>query len=224
MVKNAMCLVAAREKNALIACLRVPGNDSPDLSLLIQNKGNDPLNVTISAPNFVQLEKTQVQLRQKEDIKVKVSITEGGTDGMIVLTAGNGNCSFDFRDLTSLDSMKETDYSRKSTYTNFVKKPHFIAFFIFSALLFITASIWMCVSFKRRHFNSSASKYQKLEMELPVTGTGKVVSELNDGWDNNWDDDWDDEEAPKTPSMPLTPSLSSKGLAPRRLNKEGWKD
>ncbi|KAH7841776.1 hypothetical protein Vadar_034227 [Vaccinium darrowii] len=115
---------------------------------------------------------------------------------MIVLTAGNGNCSLDFRDLTSLDSMKETDYT----------------------------SIWMCVSFKRRHFDSSASKYQKLEMELPVTGTGKVMSELNDGWDNNWDDDWDDEEAPKTPSMPLTPRLSSKGLAPRRLNKEGWKD
>lgn len=47
--------------------------DSPDLSLLIQNKGKDPLSVTISAPNFVQLEKANVQLRQKEDIKVHIT-------------------------------------------------------------------------------------------------------------------------------------------------------
>ncbi|KAE9451980.1 hypothetical protein C3L33_16132, partial [Rhododendron williamsianum] len=213
------------EKDALIACLRVPGNDSPDLSLLIQNKGNGPLNVTISAPIFVQLEKTNVQLQQKEDIKVKVSITEGGTDSMIVLTAGSGsNCSLDFGDPTSLNPMKETEDSRKSAYINLVKKPHLIAFAVISTLLLITALAWMCVSFKRRHFDSNASKYQKLDMELPVSGGGKVVSEINDGWDNNWDDNWDDEEAPKTPSMPVTPSVSSKGLASRRLNKEGWKD
>lgn len=157
-------------------------------------------------------------------MQVKVSITEGGTDSMIVLTAGNGNCSLDFRDLTSIDTVKETDHSRNSTYINLVKKPHLIAFFVFSILMLITASAWMCVSFKRRHFGSNASKYQKLDMELPVSGVAKVVSESNDGWDNNWDDNWDDAEAPKTPSMPLTPSVSSKGLASRRLNKEGWKD
>ncbi|KAF7150393.1 hypothetical protein RHSIM_Rhsim02G0242700 [Rhododendron simsii] len=212
------------EKDALIACLRVPGNDSPDLSLLIQNKGNDPLSVTISAPNFVQLEKTNVQLQQKEDKKVKVSITEGGTDSTIVLTARSGNCSLDFKDLTNPNPMKETEESRKSAYINLVKKPHLIAFVVIFTLLLITASAWMCVNFKRRHFDSNASKYQKLDMELPVSGGGKVVSEINDGWDNNWDDNWDDEEAPKTPSMPVTPSVSSKGLASRRLNKEGWKD
>lgn len=47
--------------------------DSPDLSLLIQNKGNGPLNVTISAPIFVQLEKRNIQLQQKEDIKVHIT-------------------------------------------------------------------------------------------------------------------------------------------------------
>ncbi|KAI8569762.1 hypothetical protein RHMOL_Rhmol02G0302300 [Rhododendron molle] len=212
------------EKDALIACLRVPGNDSPDLSLLIQNKGNDPLSVTISAPIFVQLEKRNIQLQQKEDIKVKVSLTEGGTDSMIVLTVRSGTCSLDFRDFTSLNPMKETEDSKKSAYINLVKKPHLIAVLVISTLLLITASAWMCVSFKRRHFDSNASKYQKLDMELPVSGGGKVVSEINDGWDNNWDDNWDDEEAPKTPSMPVTPSVSSKGLASRRLNKEGWKD
>lgn len=157
---------------------------------------------------------------------MKVSITEGGTDtdSMIFLRARSGNCSLDLRDFTSLNPMKETEDSRKSAYINLVKKPHLIAFVVISTLLLITASAWMCVSFKRRHFDSNASKYQKLDMELPVSGGGKVVSEINDGWDNNWDDNWDDEEAPKTPSMPVTPSVSSKGLASRRLNKEGWKD
>lgn len=63
-------------------------------------------------------------------------------------------------------------------------------------------------------------------MDLPVSGGGKPESEVSDGWDNSWGDDWDDEEAPKTPSLPVTPSsnLSLKGLATRRLNKEGWKD
>jgi hypothetical protein len=61
-------------------------------------------------------------------------------------------------------------------------------------------------------------------MELPVSGEGKTESETNDGWDNSWGDDWDDEEAPKAPSLPVTPSLSSKGLASRRLSKEAWKD
>lgn len=58
-------------------------------------------------------------------------------------------------------------------------------------------------------------------MDLPVSG---AASETNDGWDENWDDRWDDEEAQKTPTLPATPNLSSKGLASRRLSKEGWKD
>jgi len=44
--------------------------ESPDLSLLIQNKGKGSLSVTISAPDFVHLEKTKIQLKEKEDKKV----------------------------------------------------------------------------------------------------------------------------------------------------------
>lgn len=67
-------------------------------------------------------------------------------------------------------------------------------------------------------------------MELPVSNT-PLVSKSDqetgdDGWNNNWGDDWGDgdEEQPNTPVLPLTPSVSSRGLAPRRLSKEGWKD
>ncbi|KAL6986389.1 hypothetical protein U1Q18_019754 [Sarracenia purpurea var. burkii] len=212
------------EKNALVACLRVPGNESPDLSLLIQNKGRGSLSVNIFVPDFVQLESTKIQLQEKEDKKVKVSITNGGTDSLIVLTAGSGNCSLDFRDLTPLNFRKETKYSAKLSFINLKRIP-LIAFLVFAGLL-ITALAWICVGFqkRRRQFNSNGSKYQKLDTELPVSGGNKGDSDLNEGWDDNWDDNWDDEEAPKTPSMPVTPSLSSKGLASRRFNKEGWKD
>ncbi|EOY25005.1 Uncharacterized protein TCM_016454 isoform 2 [Theobroma cacao] len=81
------------------ACLRVPGNESPDLSLLIQNKGKGPLTIKISAPAFVQLEETDVELQEKQDKKVKVSIKDSGTGNLIVLKDGRGECSLDFKDL-----------------------------------------------------------------------------------------------------------------------------
>lgn len=49
--------------------------ESPDLSLLIQNKGTGPLTVKISAPDSVHLEKSEVQLQAKEDKKVFKAIT-----------------------------------------------------------------------------------------------------------------------------------------------------
>ncbi|XP_052209729.1 uncharacterized protein LOC127813055 isoform X2 [Diospyros lotus] len=212
------------ENNKLVACLRVPGNESPDLSLLIQNKGNSPLSVTISAPDFVQLEETKVQLQEKKDKKVKVSIGKGGTDSLIVLTAGNGNCSLGFQDLIPLDQRKEIDYSSKFNFISLVKRTHLIALIVFAAGL-ITASAWICISFqRRRYFTGKSAKYQRLDMELPVSSGVKAESVFKDGWDNSWDDNWDDEEAPQTPPLPVTPSVSSKGLSSRRLSKEGWKD
>lgn len=206
----------------LIACLRVPGNESPDLSLLIQNKGKRPLSVTISAPDFVWLEKSQIELQEKDNKKVKVLIRKGGPGNLIVLTAGNGNCSLDFRDLIAQSSKKETEYTSQSTYINRFKRIPSIGFICLGALL-VMVSILTCVTFRRKHFTSN-SKYQRLDMELPVSGGAKTDSDLNDGWDNNWSDGWDDEEAPKTPSMPVTPSLSSQGVSSRRGKKDGWKD
>ncbi|KAK1409031.1 hypothetical protein QVD17_41288 [Tagetes erecta] len=59
---------------------------------------------------------------------------------------------------------------------------------------------------------------------LPVSGEPKIDFDQKDGWDDNWGDDWDDVEAPSTPSMPLTPSISSAGVSSRRVNKDAWKD
>lgn len=213
--------------NALIACLRVPGNESPELSLLIQNKGNSSINVKITAPNFVHLEKTTIQLQEKEGTEVKVSIRGGKTDKLIVLNAGNGDCSLDFRDLVAHNPVKEADSTSQFTYINLFRRTPFLGFIFLAALLAI-ASILVCVSFQRKRFQSTGvnSKYQKLDIELPVSGPTQTGTDLKDesGWEDSWSDNWDDVEAPMTPSMPVTPSLSSKGFNSRRVSKEGWKD
>ncbi|KAA0044907.1 uncharacterized protein E5676_scaffold21G003830 [Cucumis melo var. makuwa] len=210
------------EAKRLVACLRVPGNDSPQLSLLIQNKGKGPLTVKISAPDFVHLEKSEVQLQEEEDKKVKVSIGDGGDGSTIILTAGSGHCSLDFRDLIAHNNAKDSDNVPKSSWFSYLTKPHVIAILAFGVILTI-AAVSLFITIRRKNFVSSNSKYQRLDMELPVSLGGKAVADNNDGWENSWDDNWDD-ETPHTPSLPVTPNLSSKGLASRRLNKDGWKD
>lgn len=81
----------------------------------------------------------------------------------------------------------------------------------------------MCAKLGGKYFARKSPKYQKLDMDLPISHDSKLESGENEGWDDSWGDSWDDEEAPTTPSLPLTPSLSSKGLASRKF-KEGWKD
>ncbi|XP_026441340.1 uncharacterized protein LOC113340349 [Papaver somniferum] len=217
------------EKTGLIACLRVPGNDSPDYSLLIQNKGTSPLSINIAAPKYVRLEESTIKLLQKEDKKVKVTIGEGDNNTSIILSAGNGQCNLDFRDLVSHNSETQTSNSKKFSYTDLSSRASSILY-ISLAAMFLIGSIALCVKLRKRStLSEELQKYQKLGMELPVTNTAIMTNVspevVADGWDNSWgDDSWDDEEAPKTPSLPLTPSLSSKGLAARRSSKEGWKD
>lgn len=51
-------------------------SESPDLLLFIQNKGKGPLDVTISAPDFVQLEERKVQIPEEKDKKVLLQNTK----------------------------------------------------------------------------------------------------------------------------------------------------
>ncbi|KAJ0048394.1 hypothetical protein Pint_14996 [Pistacia integerrima] len=209
--------------NNFVACLRVPGNDSPALSLLIQNKVKSPLSVTISAPEYVQLKETEVQLVGEGHRELMFTVKKRGTDNVIMFIAKNGNCSLDFGDLIAHNWEEESDNTPKSTYFSFMSRKSTLIFISLAALLVLAAGC-MCASIRWKHFSSSSPKYQRLDMELTVSGARKLDSDANDGWDNSWGDDWDDEEAPKTPPIPVTPSVSSKGLASRRLNKEGWKD
>lgn len=215
---SSMCV---DEKKNLTACLRVPGNDSPDLSLQIWNKGARPVNISITAPAFVQLEESKVQLQPKEDKKVKVSIAYDGMDSLIFLTTEDSRCTLDFRELVPHDARVETRYAFKLKYLNNWTKTHFIIFLPLTSFL-VFGCAWMYFGLHKKLIRKNG--YQAVEMELPVSDIAKTVPEPNGGWDNSWDDSWDDEEAPMTPTLPATPNLSSRGLASRRLSKEGWKD
>ncbi|KAA3454828.1 protein RNA-directed DNA methylation 3-like [Gossypium australe] len=182
------------------ACLRVPGNDSPNLLLVIQNKGKGPLTLKISAPAFVHL----------DEMDVKITIKKSGTGNLIFLKDGTGECSLDFKDFIAHGSGK--------SYVNFMSQTPTTAL-IFAAAILILASRWMCKSFRWRQLPRSGSKYQRLNRELPVSGRARREPDVNEGWDDRWGDNWDDEEAPALPSVPITPGRSSKRLASRRSNK-----
>ncbi|XP_058095970.1 uncharacterized protein LOC131241242 [Magnolia sinica] len=208
------------DKNKLVACFKVPGNESPDLLLLIQNKGTESLTVKITAPNSVDLEQTTVQLPGKEDKKVKASIGSSigssVSDRMIVLKTGTGVCKLDLPDIPN--SGKGTEHAPQSRYS--IIFTHAFAICVFVAAVLLIGAAWACVKFRK----GQGFRYRKVEMELPVSNGGKMESDTSDGWDNSWGDNWDDEEAPKTPSQPVS-NLSSKGLASRRSNnKDGWQN
>ncbi|XP_031393688.1 uncharacterized protein LOC116205279 isoform X1 [Punica granatum] len=213
------------EKGKLVACLRFPGNDSPKLSLLIQNKGKGPLTVTISPPDLLELKENKVQMKEKENHEVMVSIGKLGSRSSIYLTAGNDNCTLDFKDMILHSTRKDFHGLMSSQPTNFLRQKPMTAFIFFAALI-VLATVAVFIGVRKKHFLSGESKYQRLDMmELPVSNVVKPESsDFSEGWDESWGDGWDDEEVPKTPSMPVTPSVSSKGLAPRRATKEGWKD
>ncbi|XP_010418503.1 PREDICTED: uncharacterized protein LOC104704074 [Camelina sativa] len=223
------------QEHEFVACLRVPGNDAPDLSLLIQNKGKRALLVTIAAPGFVRLEKNSVQLLQNEDTKVKVSIKKGGSnDSAIVLTSSKGHCSLELKDLAASHETESEDTVSVSRPSILSIRPRTLIVIIMISFLVLSLVVIPVIIHVCKNKSGGNNKYQRLDMELPVSNPAVVTKSDkesgDDGWNNNWGDDWDDEngdgdeEQPNTPVLPLTPSVSSRGLAPRRLSKEGWKD
>lgn len=143
---------------------------------------------------------------------MKVSIGNGGNDNFIVLKAGDGQCFLDFRGLI--------DNADKTSQFNYALPSFGIMCLVAMALV---ATVLLYIK-RRLLVSNNGHKYQKLDNELPFSSGGKVETLSTDGWDNNWDDNWDDEEAPKAPSLPVTPSLSSKIISSRHSSKEGWKD
>ncbi|KAG7584640.1 hypothetical protein ISN45_Aa02g000410 [Arabidopsis thaliana x Arabidopsis arenosa] len=223
------------DEHEFAACLRVPGNDAPHLSLLIQNKGKRALIVTITAPGFVRLEKDKVQLLQNEDTKVKVSIKKGGSnDSAIVLASSKGRCSLELKDLAAAHESESDDTVSVSRPSILNISSRTLIVIIMISFLVLSLVIIPVIIHVYKNKSRGNNKYQRLDMELPVSNPALVTKSDqesgDDGWNNNWGDDWDDEngggdeEQPNTPVLPLTPSLSSRGLAPRRLSKEGWKD
>ncbi|KAI3693680.1 hypothetical protein L1987_76629 [Smallanthus sonchifolius] len=217
------CTIGNGENHGMVACLSVPGDESTEVSLLIQNKGKGLLDVDITAPDFVHLDKTKVVIQENDDQKVMVSIGEGKTEKFVTLKTREGSCNLDFMDFLTHNPMKKSNYMSTLTYTNLFRRTPFLGL-LSLALILVIVSVVVCVTYQKRRFVNNGVKYQKLDAELPVSGGPKVDFDQKDGWDDNWSDDWDDVEAPNTPSLPLTPSISSAGVSSRRINKDAWKD
>ncbi|KAL6501757.1 hypothetical protein OROGR_026890 [Orobanche gracilis] len=203
------------DNKTFVACMRVPGNESPALSLLIQNTGKGSISIRISAPDIVQMEKKQIELQENKYTEVKVSIKGVESGHLIILSAGHGNCSLSFRD--QFTGMKKIGESYFNSIFNLTLPKGFL---FSAALLLLVVSVFTSTRLGRKYFARKDPKYQTLDMELPVSHGIKLESSGNAGWDNSWGDNWDDEETPITPSF--TPSLSSQGMASRKLSKEGW--
>ncbi|GJX70286.1 hypothetical protein Tco_0307457 [Tanacetum coccineum] len=205
------CTIGNGENKGMVACLRVSGDDVTEVSLLIQNKGKGLLDVDISAPDFIRLDKTKVQIQENDDQKVMVSIGDGRREKDITLKTSEGSCSLDFIDFINHNPL---------TYPHMqIISPLFLL--IPLAFLIVVGLTYAFVNYRQ----NKGAKYQKLDAELPVSGGPKLDFDQKDGWNDNWSDDWgDDVEAPHTPSMPLTPSISSAGVSSRRSTKDAWKD
>lgn len=208
------------EKNKLVACLRVPGEDSLSLSLLIQNKGPQSLTLYIIAPDFVSLGQSTVKIPAKQDEKVSVSFKDGANEAIIQLKVEKEEiCTLRYEN-TNSDAMKKTEVSLLSGY---IMSTHVSFVYLIIGAAVIIGAVWLCMRLRRMNQPKDDHEYQKMEMGLPVSIGGKKETDDTDVWDKSWGDAWDDEEAPVTPSKPAS-TPSSKGLAPRRFNKDGWKD
>ncbi|MQL95095.1 hypothetical protein Taro_027762 [Colocasia esculenta] len=151
-------------------------------------------------------------------IVVKVTVEYGVNNTPILLSAGDGHCNLSFWDMIP-SSIREAEGYSVPSHINFFIRSTFVYLALASVVLLGAA--WLWVKFQRMH-RLMDPRYQKLDGGLPVS-SGGVMEKDDADWQKNWDGSWDDEEAPKTPSKTLS-NPSSKGLASRKFNKDGWKD
>ncbi|KAM0900434.1 hypothetical protein ACQ4PT_020646 [Festuca glaucescens] len=201
------CLI---EKQKFITCLKVSG-DSSALSLLMDNKGVNPLDVSITAPDYVTIAEDTVHVEANDHNEVSVSVSDTMNDMAIVLKVAEETCRINLDTAVTRNRGRVIPMRLTSTY---MLVPAFV----------LLGLVGLCVKLRKSSKQDGAPVYQKLDApELPVSIGGKKEADQADQWDDNWGDDWDDEEAPSTPSNSM-PNLSLKGLASRKSTKDGWKD
>ncbi|CAD6344026.1 unnamed protein product [Miscanthus lutarioriparius] len=200
------------ENKKFIACLKVSGEDSSALSLLMDNRGINPLDVSITATDYVTLAEDAIHVEANDHNEVRVSVSDDANKATIVLKVAENSCNISIHNAITRETGRVIQMPLTSTYT-------------LLPIFLLLAVVGVCIMLRRTRKQDGEPAYQKLDMsDLPVSVGGKKEPDhQSDKWDDNWGDDWDDEEAPMTPSKPL-PNPSSKGLAPRRSTKDGWKD
>lgn len=217
---------SCEDKKNMIACLRAAGNEMQELSLLIQNKGDDVLHVKIKASASLNVDPLELTLEKQKRKTVKVLFVDHDIENVdlpkIVIDAGNGECTLD------VPNQPPHSPDKRSFFEGFSYSAMITPIFGVYLLVFTVLAIggtWMCCKFRGRRRHGDSIRYQELEMSLPETNlpvsVGGKPEVDTDGWDEVWDDNWEDAEAARSSSRTIQ-SLSSKGLAVRRSNKDGW--
>lgn len=217
---------SCEDNKNMTACLRAAGNEMQELSLLIQNEGDDVLHVNIEAPAFLKVDPLVLTLEKRTRKTVQVLIVDQDTKNAnlpkIVINAGNGECALDVPN-QPLHSLDKRSFFEGFSYSAMITPIFGVYLLIFTVLAI--GGTWMCCKFRGRRRHGDSIRYQELEMSLPETNlpvsVGGKPDVDTDGWDEVWDDHWEDAEAARSSSRTIQ-SLSSKGLAARRSNKDGW--
>ncbi|CAN4115756.1 unnamed protein product [Withania somnifera] len=189
----------------LLACIRTPQNGSTELFLVVQNEGEQrvEVNINIQPPLDGSQQAIKILKHQLEKINISSILGRGAE---IVLNAGDGSCRLQLDRRVPVENILQhvSLYSKRVT-------PIYGAYFVSLVALFL----------KKRHQDGVA--YQELEMGMPESAsTANVVT--SDGWDQDWDDDWDEENAVRSPGGHTYGNISANGLTSRSSKKDGWEN
>eukprot|EP00249_Psilotum_nudum_P008214 c21124_g1_i1 orf=472-2166(-) len=210
----------------MFSCLRTSGEGTQELSLLIENKGDIALPMSVTTPEFLRADPSDFLLERGASKPVPIYLVnfkaaKHAGSSKLNIKAGNYDCTIEI----------PTDYIKNLAQRNFFQAfpyPSIITPMVFVYMLvFIfvgVAAVWLWCRYGRKKRHGDSVKYQELEIGLSnQEKLGKMEEETLDGWDEVWDDDWEDTEAARSSSRPVQ-NLSCNGLAARRTNKDGWEN
>ncbi|XP_078181117.1 uncharacterized protein LOC144574896 [Carex rostrata] len=209
------------------ACLQNAANDSKEIVLIVENKGENDISIDVKSTPPLVLDSKKLDLAKHNYIKVKILISDSNHAADITVNAGKGDCILHIKSSTGTYDWQKPFQQFASYATQFT--PIYGAYLlIFTSV--ISLVIWACCKFVRGRRRSVGSPaYQQLEMggvqNSQSNSTNAVVVNTADGWENGWDDNWDDEEA--AVGRPVAANgVSVDGLSSRSNNngnsKDGW--
>ncbi|XP_030456014.1 uncharacterized protein LOC115677094 isoform X2 [Syzygium oleosum] len=202
-VKDKVC-----HTGTLTACILSFEAGLSKLVILVQNKGDSALIVSLPKPAAGAPMKLEVPKHYNRKINISLSTGEGSE---VVLNAGKGNCVLDMGPLVSDTSV----FLYLPSFDKLITPINGAYFLILTVV--VLGGVLACCAFRKRR-RKSEFRYQELEM-----GSGEGTNiETAEGWDQGWDDNWDEENAVKSPGQHHVGNISANGLTSRPANRDGW--
>ncbi|WOK95492.1 hypothetical protein Cni_G04199 [Canna indica] len=201
----------------LVACLQPSGKDLKNLSLLVQNIGEDDITVKIRGTPALHIHSNTIVLSKKNFTKINLPIDDWNVTE-IILDAGRGNCSLQIATTPVLDWNFFPGLSAYEIHLNPI-----YGLYLLVVTIVLVGATWTCCKFsKREKRDGSGIPYQQLEMGAQPQTSSAVDSPAEDGWNDDWDDDWDDEAVTRPSEKYTSEGVSVNGLTSRTPKEDGW--